>query len=328
MGVLFGYFLAVSNPHFHMKAKFAIKTFMTKNNKANSIWQKGYKKVTIISSADKKTQDAYFYSTTAKSPQPLVVSLHTWGGDYKSFDSLAILSKEKNINYIHPNFRGPNNNPEACMSKLVIADIDDAIDYAVSKGNVDISQIHIIGKSGGGLAAIGAYMKSKHQLNTVSAWVPITDLVKWYTEGLIRQNKYTKDILKCTSSIENILNIKNAKEKSPINWLTPIDKLKKTRLLLYAGVYDGTTGSVPISHSIAYYNKILRDYQVEDSTKFVSKKEELLLFQHIKTSKSLVKIGNRQVFLNKEYQKINLRIFDGGHEMLTQYAFNALFIHN
>lgn len=327
-GILIGFFLARSTPMLDLKRKSVVKTLLKTNNTAHSLWQNGYQKITIISSVDKKTQNAYFYPTTSAYPKPLVVSLHTWSGDYDSFDSLAILSKQKDVNYIHPSFRGPNKTREACLSQLALSDIDDAIDFAIAKGNVNTSQIHVIGKSGGGLAAIGAYMKSKHQLHTVSAWVPITDLAQWHTEVSIRQKEYAMDILKCTSSNNTVLDLQIANERSPINWPTPLEKRKNTRLLLYAGIYDGITGSVPISHSIDYYNKVLHDYEAKDSASFVSEKEELLLLKQKKGTVSQMKIDGRRVLLKKKYKKVQLCIFDGGHEMLTQFAFKALFENN
>src|SRR5258706_10766144 len=145
-------------------------------------WKPEFKLVEIRSQADGEIQKAYFYPSTAKDPQPLIVSLHSWSSNYLQEDTLSLLSKEKNINYIHPDFRGVNNTKNACCSDLVIADIDAAIDYAIVNGHVDTSKIYVTGRSGGGYATLASFMKAKHRIKKFVAWVPLADLVKWYEQ--------------------------------------------------------------------------------------------------------------------------------------------------
>src|SRR5690606_28748365 len=94
-------------------------------------WEADFEVVDILSTMDNSLQKAYFYKTTSKEPQPLIVSLHTWSGNYEQKDELAALARSKNLNYIHPNFRGANNSMQACASEWALADIDDAISYAI-----------------------------------------------------------------------------------------------------------------------------------------------------------------------------------------------------
>ena len=128
-------------------------------------WPEQFKEVNIPSTMDGSLQKAYFYRTTSDRPQPLIVSLHTWSGDYQQKDPLIQEIMEKDYNYIHPDFRGPNYTQQACGSHFVIADIDDAISYGIEKGNVDLNNIHIIGVSGGGYATLLTYMQSRHKIN-------------------------------------------------------------------------------------------------------------------------------------------------------------------
>src|SRR5690606_35910714 len=94
-------------------------------------WTDAFKEVGIPSSVDGVLQKAYFHSARGADPRPLLISLHTWSGDYKQGDPLAEKAAEGNWNYIHPDFRGPNWTPDACMSPKALADIDDAIQYAI-----------------------------------------------------------------------------------------------------------------------------------------------------------------------------------------------------
>ncbi len=226
------------------------------------------KEVEIVSTADGKVQRAYFYKSKSDEPRPLIVSLHTWSSDYQQKDTIAWMCIENDFNYIHPDFRGPNNTYEACGSSLVISDIDDAIDFALKNGNIDKNQIHITGVSGGGYAALLMYMKSKHNVRTFSAWAPISDLERWYSESVGRKNRYYKDIAKATSKSGEVddfftFNIREARDRSPVFMDAPVEKRKNSKLFIYAGIHDGYTGSVPVTHSLLFYNKVVTDFGAE-----------------------------------------------------------------
>ncbi len=287
-------------------------------------WDKDFEVVEIKSGVEHHIQKAYFYSARSGTPTPLIVSLHTWSGDYTQMDELAARCKSKDITYIHPNFRGANVTKATCCSDLVLSDIDKAITYALAHAHVDPDQIYVIGVSGGGYATLSTFMKSKHQIRKFSAWASISDLIAWYDESSIRQNKYADNILACTESENGILNHSIAKQKSPIYWAIPSEKLFDTELMIYAGIYDGIQGSVPITHSINFYNKLLSDLSVTDSGSYVSDKEKLRLLKYRKPLGDYGKIAERSVCLKKEFGNIKLVIFEGNHEMLTEYAFNEL----
>jgi hypothetical protein len=286
-------------------------------------WEAYFKLVSISSSVDGQIQKAYFYPAKSDVPKPLVVSLHTWSGDYSQKDELADLCRKKDINYIHPDFRGINNSKDACCSELALSDIDDAISYALSNSYADSSKIYVIGVSGGGYATLGTFMKSKHEIDKFSAWASISDLIAWYNESLIRKNRYSDNILNCTGSGEE-LNESKTRKKSPIYWETPVEKLSGSKLFIYAGIYDGIQGSVPITHSINFYNKLLSDLNIQDASLYVTDKEKLDLLEFRRPLGSYGTISGREVCLIKECENIRLTIFTGGHEMLTGYAFEEL----
>ncbi|MEN8229316.1 MAG: prolyl oligopeptidase family serine peptidase [Bacteroidota bacterium] len=291
-------------------------------------WSNDFKVVEIRSAMDNHIQKAYFYASTAADPAPLIVSLHTWSGDYTQNDTLSWLCVDKGLNYIHPDFRGRNNTKNACCSDLAINDIDEAIAYAIENANVDTSRIYVVGTSGGGYATLSAFMKSKQRVRKFSAWVPISDLIAWYHESSIRQNKYDEDILGCTESKGSILNLSIARAKSPIYWDTPVSKLDYSELNIYTGIYDGIQGSVPITQSINFYNKLLSDLSVADSSKFVSDHEKLQLLEFRRPLGDFGQIGDRAIFLKKEHRNIKLVVFEGNHEGLPEYTLNELCSEN
>lgn len=274
-------------------------------------WSEEFNLVNITSSKDLSSQKAYFFSSTENNA-PLIISLHTWSGTYAQNDPLAIKALESNWNYIHPDFRGANNTEQACLSELAISDIDDAISYAISHGNVDLDNIFVIGTSGGGYAVLGHYLKTSYDINTFFSWVPISDLHAWYGQSVARNQKYKVDILKCTGSNES-LNVDAAIARSPLYWDLP-DTLQNIEI--YAGIQDGYRGSVPVSHSIDFYNKISKDNEVTsgDMTKILTR----TIYHSNET------IGGKKLLYKADSEHATLSIFNGGHEMLTDFAFNRM----
>ncbi len=323
LGLATGIFISQNETIWNALKKPFANTFTLFDDSRQTKWDTDFKVVELKSTLDNSLQKAYFYKSKSAAPKPLVISLHTWSGNYEQKDELAALSKNKDLNYIHPDFRGVNWTKDACCSDLALGDIDDAIDYAIKNSNVDLSRIYVIGVSGGGYATLATFMKSRHLIRRFSAWVPISDLPAWYAQSKIMGTKYADNILACTSSKDS-LNIEIAIKKSPIYWKTPIEKLNTSELQIYAGVYDGIQGSVPITHSINFYNKLLKDQPLADSLDYVNDAEKLKLLEFRKALGNFGSIGDRKVFLKKKSGNLSLTLFEGNHEMLTEYAFNEL----
>jgi pimeloyl-ACP methyl ester carboxylesterase len=283
-------------------------------------WDKDFSVIKIKSSKDTAIQLAYFYQSKSKTRQPLIISLHTWSGNYTQVDPLADLIRQKDYNYIHPDFRGANNTPKACCSEWVLSDIDDVINYAIKNADIDTSNIFIIGASGGGYATLSAFMKLKHHVRKYSAWASITDLAAWYQDSKQLHNNYWKDILKCAGTPDGALNTEEANRRSPMYFATPVKKFNNTRLDIFVGVNDGVTGSVPITQSINFYNKLLQDMGVKNVQSYVSADEIQQLLQTRKPLGRYGKIGDRDICLQKTYKNVRLTVFDGTHEMLPEFA--------
>ncbi len=287
-------------------------------------WPEVFEDVEIPSTTDGKIQKAYFYATNHQKPQPLIVSLHTWSNNYQQKDPLIREILEKDYNYIRPNFRGPNNTPEACGSPLVTSDIDDAIAYAIEKGNVDLNNIHVIGVSGGGHATLLSFMQSEHDIRTFSAWVPISDLTKWYYESIGRDRKYANDIALATTGKDWKMDVQEAQKRSPLYMSTPFEKRINSKLYIYAGIHDGYEGSVPITHSLEMYNKVVGDYNPSAANAIISRESiHQMVTGRFVPGKKKEKIADRDIHCKKQFEgKIQIVIFEGGHEMLPEAALN------
>lgn len=290
------------------------------DNTSSKKWPRGFQLARIISSADTTVQNAWHYKSTNTSQQPLIISLHTWSGDYNQEDPLAKEIMLRNWNYIHPDFRGPNNNPKACGSELVVADIEDAVLFAIKKGNVDTNNVHIIGGSGGGYAALLAYMRLTFPVKSFNAWMPISDLTSWYWESKGRNAKYAADIEQVAMA-GGKMNWEELYKRSPLNLPVPPQR-KNATLNIYTGIHDGYTGSVPITQSLLFYNKII-------VTLFSAKKENLIsdstiISLLVKRTNPVVdsshKLNNRIIHLYKQLPGLSLTVFEGTHEMLVSPA--------
>ena len=300
---------------------FAQKQIAIWDNISNKQWGIEFKRVEINSTVDSTLQKAWFYQSAQIKPQPLIVSLHTWSGDYNQEDPLAKEILLRDWNYIHPDFRGPNNNPNACGSTLVITDIEDAIRFAVKNGNVDRKNVHIIGVSGGGHATLMAYMKINYPVKSFNAWVGISNLSDWYWESKDRNVKYANDLEQIAMN-GNQMNWTELESRSPIKLPFIAAKRKNASLNIYAGVHDGYNGSVPISHSILFYNKIAALLYPKKKNNLVNDYmlKFLLSKQTNPNADTTLCLGGRKIHLIKKMPHLSLTIFEGGHEMLVSPA--------
>jgi len=280
----------------------------------NKNWPEGFNPVSITSSGDGSPQPAVYRPSSSKKPMPLIVSLHTWSGNYTQKDDLAPFIDTEDWHYIHPDFRGPNKSPQGCMSDLVIPDIDDSIAYAIKHGNVDLDNIFVVGASGGGYATLGSFVRLNHQVNTFLSWVPLSDVEAWYWQCKHRGLKYADDILKSTSTGAQ-LNTAEAKKRSPLFWKLP--NTPNGRLEIYAGIRDGYEGSIPTSHSILFYNKVANVYG--DASQLVSTQESIdIVSKGVPFKATPTKLHENDIFFYRETGPVSLTIFDGKHEMLAE----------
>jgi acetyl esterase/lipase len=289
----------------------------TWDSTAKKGWPPSFEKVSIPSTADGATQAAYIYKATGEQPRPLVVSLHTWSGGYAQTDPLAPLVEQKNWNYIHPDFRGPNFTPAACASKLAIQDVDDAIAYALANMPVDKGNIFVVGTSGGGHMACAHYLNTRHPVKMTFAWVPITDLEAWYQESRDRKSNYADHIFAATQS-EGTLNVEEARARSPMFMAIPKDL--KAPIRIFAGIDDGYTGSVPITHSLLFYNRLA---QFAGGENLVPDEDVAALAAREKPGDkpNLPPLGKKEVLYHRGSKLASVTIFQGGHEMVVGSCF-------
>lgn len=283
---------------------------------AQPSWSEDFSVVQIRSSSDGSIHNAYAYKSPLLGKKPLIVSLHPWTGNFERYDPLSSHVLEVGYNYIHPDFRGPNNSPSGCASVLALSDIDDAISYCLENWSVDVERIYVVGASGGGHAACATYLRSVHPIRACFAWVPITDVEAWYYQSQQRGLSYASDIEKvCGGRFDPEI----ARSRSPI--YMNIGGEFHGNLHLFAGVEDGYSGSVPISHSILMFNRLC-EASGEANLKLEMSDVVSLLTRAVECTGQ--EIGERAVFFKRSNRLGTLTVFDGGHEMLPGYTVDSI----
>lgn len=283
--------------------------------------------VTVKSAIDGSMQPAIVYlpKEAPSQPVPLVVVLHTWGSSFSYAYSTDILKECRrngwNWAVVEPYYRGPNDQPEACASDLAVQDVLDAIGYVKTKVNIDTQRIYVVGVSGGGHMAMILAGRAPHVWAGVSAWVGQADLKAWYAEMKawpdpvfwpywINLEEVCGGPPGTSPEIDEQYRL-----RSP---LTHLPRAGGVAIDINAGIDDGHTGCVPISHSLRAFNVLaeangrperkLTDKQIESLTKRREIPPELL--------HEPVREPGRQhnVLFRRQAGPARLTVFDGGHE--------------
>ena len=295
-------------------------------HKDEPAWPRQVREIRYLSSADSTAQPAMFYAPDKNEDRiPLLVALHTWSGSYNQKISIpyAQWCIDKGWIFIHPDFRGPNRRPEATGSELVVKDILSAVDYAKKSANVDPNRVYLVGASGGGYTALLMAGRAPHIWAGVSAWVPIADLRAWYFESSKAGRRYADDIVKSCGGVPdaNAGVDREYEKRSPVTYL---HKAVSLSLDINAGITDGHTGSVPVSHSLRAFNLVAApgDRISEEDIKFFT--EEAQVPAHLKAEISAPAYGKKVPLFRISSGRARVTIFDGGHEIIYEAALSWL----
>lgn len=281
----------------------------------------GVIETTYPCSSDNSPQPTLFYApNNLRESRPLLVGLHTWSGNYQQEGSIPMAQwcVDHQWIFVHPNFRGQNWTPEACGSDTAVRDIVDAVAFARSKATVDPKRIYLMGTSGGGHMALLMAGRHPELWAGVSAWVPISDLSAWFYECQVAGQRYALDLIKVFGAPPHHSEpLKQAyAHRSPITWL---HRARTIPIDINAGIRDGHDGSVPISHSLMAFNRLVPE---EDRVAFTDiitltgKKTVPENSSHASLRDPIY--GTKQPLFRKVSGSTRLTIFDGAHEGLPE----------
>ncbi len=263
--------------------------------------------------------------------RPLVVSLHSWSGDWtQRQEELEQGALDRGWIYVFPDFRGANDDPAACGSELAQQDILDATEWAKKHYPVDLAKVYLTGGSGGGHMTL--MMASRHPdvWTAASAWVPISDLVAWYEKH--SEERYGEMMRACTGGAPGDSDAvdEEYRKRSPLTWLGGAAQ-RMPPLDIAAGVRDGHSGSVPIRHSLEAFNAIasaLGEATVsETEIEQLSASEEGRLAEPAESDQVEDPAFGRAIYLRRQAGPHRVTIFEGGHETIASGQIDWLARH-
>jgi acetyl esterase/lipase len=279
-----------------------------------------YRRITFRSKADDSNQGAWFYRPPGDGPVPLLVTLHPWSSDTDTYHRQCIgWCIDKGWAAIAPDFRGANSKPAACGSELAVKDILSSVEWARGQAPVDANRIYLIGTSGGGFAALLMAGRAPEVWAGVSAWAGISDLAAWHRQQTAPggpPGRYDASIEKCcggppgaSAAVDEQYRL-----RSPLTWLP---KAAGVPLDINAGIHDGHSGSVPISHSLLAFNAVAaeKDRVAEDDIGFMVDKAAVPA--GLQSPIDDPAYGRKKPLFRRVSGVARVTIFDGGHELVA-----------
>lgn len=287
-------------------------------------WPPAVTRVDTLSNGDHTLQPAMFYAPPASSPasaRPLLVALHTWGSGYDQADSIAYADWciAHGWVFVHPHFRGANDQPAAMGSELVVADILGAVDYAKQHANVDPARIYLIGESGGGHAALLMAGRAPQRWAGVSAWAAPVDMIAFHAESRARGLRFAAQIERACGG-EPLAGSTAAAECSKRSAHTYLPAARDVPIDLNAGIRDGHEGfgSVAIRHSLNAFNLLADPLDRFSAAEIEAMVRQALVPAPLTFTGTDPLYGASRVLLRRQSHHVRLTLFDGGHQRITE----------
>jgi acetyl esterase/lipase len=274
--------------------------------------------VHIPSSSDGSAQSALFFAPEDPEPRPLLVVLHSWSVDYLDPTSVpyALWAERNGWVFIHPDYRGRFDNPEATGSELAVRDILDAVEYARSHAHVDPTRIYIAGYSGGAMMALNMAGRFPELWAGVVAWVPVFDLVQWHSETRHKYPRYAREIRRSCSGepLPGSAAEQECLRRSPRTYL---ERARDANVPIYiaTGINDPF---VSPSHSIAAFNLL-----AHEDDRFSEEQLERIAHERLVPSQldgvsadPVYEAAGKPLLLRRASGPVTLQIFRGRHDVI------------
>ncbi|MGB3222467.1 MAG: prolyl oligopeptidase family serine peptidase [Desulforhopalus sp.] len=297
-----------------------------RNLPKHEAWQEaapGVIEIEIPRGQNEPGQPALWYHSGTESKKPLLLVLHSWSADYLQHYGIpyGVFAERNNWIFIHPNYRGKFDDPDATASEKAVQDVLDALAYAKANAPVDEDRIYLAGFSGGAMMSLIMAGRYPEKFSAALAWVPVYDLNDWYGTVIQSKYKYTEhyrnDIeASCGGNPHTDSEAKKVcRNRSPSAYLSNA-RGKNVQFFISGGIEDHF---VPPSHAIRAFNDLAEagdriseaDYQALDKTEslpenLAGQEKEIRFFEEADLPVVFArKSGNATLFL-----------FDGGHDIV------------
>lgn len=273
--------------------------------------------ITYPCSYDQTEQPAR--SLQARQPQrPLLVLLHpwSWGYQYQHPREIVQWCQDHDWNLIIPHFRGPSWEHLSCGHEAAVQDIVDAVTFACSVYQADARNVLLCGGSGGGFHTLLLAGRHPELWKAVSAWCPISDLVAWHRQEAPKRYGYPAHIeAVCGGNPQTDADAQaNAIHRSPLTYLEPN---LPCRIDINAGIHDGHTGSVPISHALNAFNAcVLPENRIPQQVIDIMTQTETVPDGY-QFAGEAPEFASRPVLFRKQAEQTTVTIFEGSHETVA-----------
>ena len=184
-------------------------------------------------------------------------------------------------------------------------------------------RIYLVGTSGGGHAALLLAGRLPMLWAGVSAWVGISDLSAWHSECKKAKRKYWHDIeASCGGPPGKSPAVdREYSRRSPLTWLKDY---QGPAIDINAGIRDGHTGSVPISHSLLAFNRIAEKKDRVAAADILAMTKTAKVPEHLQREIKDPTYGKKRPLFRAVSKDARVTIFDGGHEIVSTAAFSWL----
>lgn len=275
----------------------------------------GVQVITVRNTLDGAAEPVWFLPNPSPQPAPLLVHLHSWSSRLGEA-SLARDCAKRGWAFVSPNFRGPNNRPEACGSRLAIQDVLDAVAHARHATKVDPRRIYLIGGSGGGHMALMMAQAAPELWAGVSSWVPITDLAAWHAFSKQKGSRYHQMMEQaCGGPPGTPATDAEYRARSP---LFHLERARGVRIDIQVGIRDGHEGSVPVSNALHAFNALAAANGHSTRTLAATDVDYITAQARLPETLAAEKVDEpnrrRPVLFRRAAGPVRLTIFDGAHE--------------
>ncbi len=297
-------------------------------------WQKAVPKVVEISiprNNNEPDQPALWYHSGTKTKKPLFLVLHSWSADYLQHYGIpyGAFAEKNDWIFIHPNYRGKFDNPEATGSEKAIQDVLAALEYAKEHAPVDNDRIYLAGFSGGAMMSLILAGRYPEKFTAALVWVPVYDLNDWYDTVIQSQYNYTayyrNDIeVSCGGKPDkDDKAMEECRKRSPSAYLANA-RGKGVQVFISGGIQDHF---VPPSHAIRAFNDLADDKDKISETDYKALDETKSLSDGLKgyeENNRFFDEAELPVIFKRKSGNATIVLFDGGHDIVYNAGFHWL----